>query len=139
MQPPVSGQNNMLILQESVCDPFGCALVYAPVDTPAVQLVIAGGDPDSVALLPSGFSIFPDGQPNMDHGLGLNGALLGGAPGEKESKGSLTTISFQILVSTSEDSQLTKDSIDTVSTLVWATLNRIKSALNGSHGGPLVT
>ncbi|GAQ88052.1 homeobox and START domains containing protein [Klebsormidium nitens] len=138
-EPPVSGQNNMLILQESVCDPFGCMLVYAPVDTPAVQLVIAGGDPDNVALLPSGFSIFPDGNPALEHALGLDSALLAGVGGEKETKGSLTTISFQILVSTSEDSQLTKDSIDTVSTLVWATLNRIKSALSVNHGVPLVT
>jgi homeobox-leucine zipper protein len=129
----------MLILQESISDPFGCMLVYAPVDTPAVQLVIAGGDPDNVALLPSGFSIFPDGQPTMEHALTLDPALIGASPTEKESKGSLTTISFQILVSTSEDSQLTKDSIDTVSTLVWATLNRIKSALSVNHGVPLVS
>ena len=34
--------------------------MYAPVDIPAMKDVVAGGDPEVVALLPSGFSILPD-------------------------------------------------------------------------------
>lgn len=35
-------------------------MVYAPVDIGAMQSVISGGEPDQVALLPSGFFVLPD-------------------------------------------------------------------------------
>lgn len=38
----------------------GCFVVYAPVDIGAMQSVISGGEPDQVALLPSGFFVLPD-------------------------------------------------------------------------------
>lgn len=42
-------------------------VIYAPVDVAAMNLVLSGGDPDYVALLPSGFAILPDGR-NMNRG-----------------------------------------------------------------------
>ncbi|KAJ8534925.1 hypothetical protein K7X08_016653 [Anisodus acutangulus] len=56
-----SSQNNMLILQESCTDSTGSYVIYAPVDIAAMNVVLSGGDPDYVALLPSGFAILPDG------------------------------------------------------------------------------
>ncbi|KAI4371661.1 hypothetical protein MLD38_009987 [Melastoma candidum] len=56
-----SSQSNMLILQESSTDTVGSYVIYAPVDLMAMNVVLNGGDPDYVALLPSGFAILPDG------------------------------------------------------------------------------
>ena len=51
----------MLILQECCTDATGSYVIYAPVDVVAMNVVLNGGDPDYVALLPSGFAILPDG------------------------------------------------------------------------------
>ncbi|XP_011086174.2 LOW QUALITY PROTEIN: homeobox-leucine zipper protein MERISTEM L1 [Sesamum indicum] len=82
-----SSQSNMLILQESCTDSTGSYVIYAPVDIVAMNVVLSGGDPDYVALLPSGFAILPDGPNNQS----------GGIP-EVGSGGSLLTVAFQILV-----------------------------------------
>ncbi|KAA8520009.1 hypothetical protein F0562_014299 [Nyssa sinensis] len=82
-----SSQSNMLILQESCTDATGSYVIYAPVDIVAMNVVLSGGDPDYVALLPSGFAILPDGPGH--HG----GGIL-----EVGSGGSLLTVAFQILV-----------------------------------------
>ncbi|KAJ4975091.1 hypothetical protein NE237_000197 [Protea cynaroides] len=82
-----SSQSNMLILQESSTDSTGSYVIYAPVDIVAMNVVLNGGDPDYVALLPSGFAILPDG-PTID----------GGIIDEVGSGGSLLTVAFQILV-----------------------------------------
>ncbi|KAL5989108.1 hypothetical protein ACLOJK_027210 [Asimina triloba] len=56
-----SRQSNMLILQESCTNSTGSYVIYAPVDIVTMNVVLNGGDPDYVALLPSGFAILPDG------------------------------------------------------------------------------
>ncbi|XP_019250149.1 PREDICTED: homeobox-leucine zipper protein HDG2-like isoform X2 [Nicotiana attenuata] len=106
-----STQNNMLILQESSRDPTGSFVVYAPVDVPAMNTVINGGDPDYVALLPSGFAILPDGPP---------GRIAGG---------SLLTIAFQILVDSVPTSKLSLGSVATVNRLIACTVDKIRAAL----------
>ena len=52
----------MLILQETSSDATGSYIIYAPVDIASMNVVLSGGDPAYVALLPSGFAILPDGQ-----------------------------------------------------------------------------
>ncbi|KAJ0921084.1 putative START domain-containing protein [Helianthus annuus] len=42
---------------ESSSDPTGSYVIYAPVDIASMNVVLSGGDPDYVALLPSGFAI----------------------------------------------------------------------------------
>ncbi|CAI5471919.1 unnamed protein product [Closterium sp. Yama58-4] len=64
-------QTNMLILQETTFDPSGALIVYAPVDIPAMKEVISGGSSDSVALLPSGFSLLPDCALSSDQRVAL--------------------------------------------------------------------
>ncbi|KAM7261167.1 hypothetical protein ACFE04_026642 [Oxalis oulophora] len=56
-----TNQSSMLILQETCIDAAGSLVVYAPVDIPAMHVVMNGGDSAYVALLPSGFAIVPDG------------------------------------------------------------------------------
>jgi homeobox-leucine zipper protein len=107
----------MLILQENCSDATGAYVVYAPVDYGAMKVVMSGGDPDYVALLPSGFAIFPDGP------SGIQGSVEGITCG-----GCLLTISFQILVE-SQSNKLSLGSVATVNNLITCTVDKIKSAL----------
>ncbi|KAL9384121.1 hypothetical protein Peur_024444 [Populus x canadensis] len=113
-----SSQSNMLILQESCTDSTGSYVIYAPVDISAMNIVLSGGDPDYVALLPSGFAILPDGP-----GYGPAGILDVG------SGGSLLTVAFQILVDSVPSVKLSLGSVATVNSLIKCTVERIKAAV----------
>lgn len=113
-----SSQSNMLILQESCTDSTGSYVVYAPVDIIAMNVVLSGGDPDYVALLPSGFAILPDGP-------GLNGGPIL----DVGSGGSLLTVAFQILVDSAPTAKLSLGSVATVNSLIKCTVERIKVAV----------
>ncbi|AQK50361.1 outer cell layer5a isoform X1 [Zea mays] len=125
-----SNQSNMLILQESCTDASGSYVVYAPVDVVAMNVVLNGGDPDYVALLPSGFAILPDGPPPAgaapSHGEGLD---TGGG-------GSLLTVAFQILVDSVPTAKLSLGSVATVNSLIACTVERIKAAVCAEAGNP---
>ncbi|PKA46539.1 Homeobox-leucine zipper protein ROC5 [Apostasia shenzhenica] len=112
-----ANQNGMLILQETCTDASGSLVVYAPVDVPAMQLVMNGGDSAYVALLPSGFAVMPDGP-----------AALAGADG-KIGGGSLLTVAFQILVNSLPTAKLTVESVETVNNLISCTVQKIRGAL----------
>ena len=115
MQSANSSQSNMLILQESCSDATGSYVIYAPVDIIAMNLVLSGGDPDYVALLPSGFAILPDGGDHQTGGITEVGSLL--------------TVAFQILVDSVPTAKLSLGSVATVNSLIKCTVERIKSAL----------
>ncbi|XP_022877991.1 homeobox-leucine zipper protein MERISTEM L1-like [Olea europaea var. sylvestris] len=114
-----SSQSNMLILQESCTDSTGSYVIYAPVDIVAMNVVLSGGDPDYVALLPSGFAILPDGPIN----------LAGGINPEVGSGGSLLTVAFQILVDSVPTAKLSLGSVATVNSLIKCTVERIKGSV----------
>ncbi|CAH9081537.1 unnamed protein product [Cuscuta epithymum] len=113
-----SSQSNMLILQESCTDATGSFVIYAPVDIVAMNVVLSGGDPDYVALLPSGFAILPDG-PTTNGGLNT----------EIGTGGSLLTVAFQILVDSVPTAKLSLGSVATVNSLIKCTVERIKGAV----------
>ncbi|GAB4858223.1 hypothetical protein Ancab_009620 [Ancistrocladus abbreviatus] len=113
-------ESNMLILQESWTDQTGCLVVYAPVDVPTMQVMMNGGDPNYLALLPSGFAI---SDALIDSDTARNGG--GTTPG-----GSLLTLGFQILVDSIPNAKLSMESIETVSSLITCTVQKIKVALN---------
>uniref|UniRef100_M4DWH8 Uncharacterized protein n=1 Tax=Brassica campestris TaxID=3711 RepID=M4DWH8_BRACM len=122
-----SGESNMLILQESCTDASGSYVIYAPVDMMAMNVVLSGGDPDYVALLPSGFAILPDGSTR-----GGNASVV--AEGEVVTStasncGSLLTVAFQILVDSVPTAKLSLGSVATVNSLIKCTVQRIKDAL----------
>ncbi|KAM0927269.1 hypothetical protein ACQ4PT_002988 [Festuca glaucescens] len=104
-----ASQNSMLILQESCADATGSLVVYAPIDLPAANVVMSGEDPSAIPLLPSGFTIVPDG---------------------RASSGSVVTVAFQILVSSLPSSRLNEESVATVNSLISTTVEQIKAALN---------
>ncbi|KAI4312014.1 hypothetical protein MLD38_036872 [Melastoma candidum] len=112
-------QRNMLILQESCTDAVGSYVIYAPVDLSAMNIVLTGGNPDYVALLPSGFAILPDGP-----------EIGGGCIQDKGSGGSLLTVAFQILVDTVPSAKISPGSVATVNTLIKCTVERIRASLS---------
>ncbi|XWS23004.1 hypothetical protein CRYUN_Cryun29cG0084200 [Craigia yunnanensis] len=114
-----SSQSNMLILQESCTDPTASFVIYAPVDIVAMNVVLNGGDPDYVALLPSGFAILPDGTTASAGGIVDTG-----------SGGSLLTVAFQILVDSVPTAKLSLGSVATVNNLIACTVERIKASLS---------
>ncbi|MQL73713.1 hypothetical protein Taro_006076 [Colocasia esculenta] len=117
-----SNQSNMLILQESCTDATASYVIYAPVDVPSMNVVLSGGDPDYVALLPSGFAILPDGHPA---GMEGSGTVVG--------DGSLLTVAFQILVDSHPHAKLSLGSVATVNSLISCTIDRIKNSVLGDH------
>jgi homeobox-leucine zipper protein len=138
VNPLNSSQSNMLILQESCTDVSGALVIYAPVDIPAMNLVLRGGDPAYVALLPSGFAILPDGPENRramlvppsQHDSCSSGQLTDPSPHTTTTGGSLLTVAFQILVSTVPSAKLSLESVATVNNLISSTVQRIKAALH---------
>ncbi|XWS35749.1 hypothetical protein CRYUN_Cryun20dG0022700 [Craigia yunnanensis] len=126
-----ANQSSMLILQETFMDAAGSLVVYAPVDNPAMHVVMNGGDSAFVALLPSGFSIVPDGPGSRgptsnEH---INGNGVGGGGGSQRVGGSLFTVAFQILVNSLPTAKLTVESVETVNNLILCTVQKIKAAL----------
>ncbi|WOL03419.1 hypothetical protein Cni_G12139 [Canna indica] len=122
-----SNQSNMLILQESCTDTTGSYVIYAPVDVMAMNVVLNGGDPDYVALLPSGFAILPDGPPPSAAAAG------GGRIEDVGSGGSLLTVAFQILVDSVPTAKLSLGSVATVNSLIACTVDRIKASVAGEN------
>ncbi|KAK0580511.1 hypothetical protein LWI29_002783 [Acer saccharum] len=127
-----ANQSSMLILQETCIDAAGSLVVYAPVDIPAMHVVMNGGDSAYVALLPSGFAIVPDGPGTR--GPGANGGPTNGNGGGGNGvtprvSGSLLTVAFQILVNSLPTAKLTVESVETVNNLISCTVQKIKAAL----------
>ncbi|KAL9435043.1 hypothetical protein AB3S75_021329 [Citrus x aurantiifolia] len=124
-----ANQSSMLILQETCTDAAGSLVVYAPVDIPAMHVVMNGGDSAYVALLPSGFAIVPDGPDSR--GLLANGPTSGNGSngGSHRVGGSLLTVAFQILVNSLPTAKLTVESVETVNNLISCTVQKIKAAL----------
>lgn len=126
----------MLLLLETSTDISGSMIVYAAVDIAGMSVVINGGDSSFVALLPSGFAIFPDFSPNLSRPDASNGdacgVLLKEDGADSFCNGCLLTVGFQILVSSLATAKLTMDSIDTVNTLVSRTVHAIRSGIQCS-------
>lgn len=111
LQSADCSQNNMVLLQENSTDSTGSYVIYAPVDYGAMNVVMNGGDPDCVVMLPSGFVILPDGVPLNNGG------------------GCLLTISFQILIDSNPNATIQNGSVQSVIGLIKNTVERIKIAL----------
>lgn len=104
----------MLILQESCTDVCGSYVIYAPVDIVAMNVVLNDGDPNYVALLPSGFVILPDG---------TQSSLGSDVINDKVSSGSVLTVAFQILVDSVPTAKLSLGSVATVNSLISCTVD----------------
>jgi len=102
-----------MVIQESCFDDACSYVVYAPVDMRATNgNGMYDGDPDTVQLLPSGFTIVPDGPPWMTNG-------------------SLVTVSFQILADPNPHSDLSPAPVEVVKSLVTSVVHNIKNEVLG--------
>lgn len=116
------------ILQDSCTNAYESTIVYAPVDISSMQLAMTGCDSSNIAILPSGFSILPDG-------LESRPLVISSRQEDKSADGgSLLTIAFQILASNSPSEKLNMESFESVNTLVSCTLQNIKTALQCEGG-----
>ncbi|XP_059300066.1 homeobox-leucine zipper protein HDG11-like isoform X1 [Lycium ferocissimum] len=125
-----TSQNNMLILQESCIDSSCSLIVYSPVELSSINIVMSGEDTTYIPLLPSGFTISPDGQQDRGSHEASNGTM---GDHNRGGGGSLVTVVFQILVSSlSSSAKMSPESVSTVNNLIGNTIHQIKAALNCS-------
>ncbi|CAN8230548.1 unnamed protein product [Cochlearia groenlandica] len=102
--------NGMLILQEVCNDASGSMVVYAHVENRDMEGIMKRGEnSDSVRILPSGFSILPDGETEQ---------------------GCLVTLGFQVLVGTKPITELSEEVIMNVKGVMARTITKIKLALH---------
>ncbi|GAB2265231.1 hypothetical protein Dimus_000300 [Dionaea muscipula] len=127
LYPPAAPETdkNMLILQQAWSDKTGSLLVYAPVDVQTMTAIMSGdGDPNSAAILPSGFAIV-DALTDcnfQDNILGNGGCAS-----------SILSMGLQLLYSNqlrAEDPTI--EFVNTVDSLFSHTISNIKAALNCS-------
>ncbi|KAI4387015.1 hypothetical protein MLD38_004882 [Melastoma candidum] len=128
IQTMKSKENSMWVLQDSCTSAYESMIVHAQVDITGMQAVMTGCDSGSIAILPSGFSILPDG-------LESRPLVISSRREEKSFEGgSLLTLAFQILTSTSPAAKLTMESVESVNTLISCTLRNIKTSLQCDDG-----
>lgn len=121
-------EKSMWILQDSCTNTYESTVVYAPVNISSMQSAMTGCDSSNIAILPSGFSILPDG-------LESRPLVISSRQEDKRTDGgSLLTIAFQILTSNSPSEKLSMESFESVNTLVSCTLQNIKTALRCEGG-----
>lgn len=115
----------MFLLQDNSFDRTCSHVIYAPVDINSVNVVFNGGDPNIIALFPSGFVILPDGVQLSNEGSTVNSIGC---------RGCLLTISFQILVGLNPALRIENGWVEAVVNLVENTAERIKVAMAWKKG-----
>ncbi|CAJ1962998.1 unnamed protein product [Sphenostylis stenocarpa] len=123
IRPFIPSENNALILQESFTSPMGSYVVYAPTDVATMSSAINGEDSSLLPVLPSGFVITADGEPNPN-------AALGAFDTSDRLGGSMLTVAFQILASSDGTNMPNRRAGAAVNSLLTSTILRIKDALN---------
>ncbi|KAL2338066.1 hypothetical protein Fmac_012512 [Flemingia macrophylla] len=117
-----------IILQDSCTSAYESMVIYAPVDIAGIQSVLTGCDSSNLAVLPSGFSIIPDG-------IEARPFVITSRQEEKYTEGgSLLTMAFQILANTSTTTKLTMESVESANNLVSCTLKNIRTSLKCEDG-----
>lgn len=125
IQPFVPTENGMVILQECCTDSLGSLVIYAPMDKPAMNLATSGEDSSNIPILPSGFIISSNGC--RETGGSCSASTSANVP---QSGGSILTVVFQILVSSSSLSkEVSVKSVASVNALISSTVQKIKIAL----------
>ncbi|KAL5220518.1 hypothetical protein ABZP36_025231 [Zizania latifolia] len=115
------------VLQDVCTNPCESTVAYAAIDAAALKPVLAGHDSSGVAVLPCGFvSVMPDGLESTKLAV-----ITTSRRGDDElaAAGSLVTVAFQVLASSSLEATLSSDSVEAVTGLVSSTLRNIRKAL----------
>lgn len=119
----MKSKENMWMVQDSCTNTYESMVVCAPVSVTNMQSVMAGCDSSTIAVLPSGFSILPDGVETRPL------VITSKAQNQSQDGGSLLTVGFQILTSDSPTSKLSVESVESVNALISSTLRNIKAGL----------
>ncbi|GAB4850213.1 Homeobox-leucine zipper protein GLABRA 2 [Ancistrocladus abbreviatus] len=128
IQTMKSKESSMWIVQDCSTNAYESMVVYAHVDIPGMQSVMTGCDSSSIAVLPSGFSILPDG-------LESRPLVISSRQEEKSTEGgSLLTVALQIVTNTSPTVKPTMESLESINTLISCTLRNIKTSLQCEDG-----
>ncbi|GMH15971.1 hypothetical protein Nepgr_017812 [Nepenthes gracilis] len=128
IQTMKSKESTMWVVQDSSTNAYESMVVYAHVDIPGMQSVMTGCDSSSVAVLPSGFSVLPDGPESRP-------LVITSRQEERSTEGgSLLTIALQIVTNTSPTAKLSMGSVESINTLIACTLKNIKSSLQCEDG-----
>ena len=128
IQTMKSKDSSLWVVQDTCTNAYESMVVYAPVDIAGMQSVMTGCDSGSIAILPSGFSILPDGVESRP-------LVITSRPEEKSTEGgSLLTIAIQALTNNSPTAKLTMESVESVNTLISCTLQNIKTSLQCEDG-----
>lgn len=116
------------ILQDTCMNAYESTVVYAPIDIASMKSIMTGRDSSNVAVLPSGFSILPDGLESRSL------VIISIPEGKCTEGGSLLTVLYQILTSKSPAAKLCTESVESVNNLISCTLHRIKTSLQCEDG-----
>ncbi|XP_071709958.1 homeobox-leucine zipper protein GLABRA 2 [Rutidosis leptorrhynchoides] len=119
----MKSKENMWMVQDSCTNAYESMVVCAPVGVTSMQSVMAGCDSSNIAILPSGFSVLPDGVETRPL------VITSSSANQISEGGSLLTVGFQILTSESPTSKLSMESVESVNTLISSTLHNIKAGL----------
>lgn len=123
-QATKSDDNPVWIFQDTCTNAFESTIVYASVDPTQIRSVVTTGcDSTNIPLLPSGFSILPDGQESRPL------VITSQFENKNSSGGSLLTMAIQAVIDTSPSAKMTGDTIDSVTALVSCALNNIRKCL----------
>ncbi|XP_024314342.1 homeobox-leucine zipper protein ROC6-like [Brachypodium distachyon] len=111
-----TNNNNKLILQEAYTDTSCMLVVYVPVDEQSMKdASMNGGGCASFSTPPSGFAVIPDG--------------LNQQTSPWSSSGAIVSAMYQILPSSASPQNLTLDTVNNISSLLYHAVNKIKSAV----------
>ncbi|CAJ2666643.1 unnamed protein product [Trifolium pratense] len=121
-------KSNFLYLQDSWIDSSGAMVIYSPISMQSYNMVMSNGEDASfIPVLPSGFSILPDGNSSNKTMVRSDGS---GSSGSGGNIGCLLTVGLQmLLISSRQSSKLTNESIVTVNEIISCTIQKIKNAL----------
>ncbi|XP_020227921.1 homeobox-leucine zipper protein GLABRA 2 [Cajanus cajan] len=115
--------NSVWILQDSCTSAYESMVVYTPVDIAGIKSVLTGCDSSNLTVLPSGFSIVPDG-------IEARPFVITSRQEEKYTEGgSLLTMAFQILANPSTTTKLIVESVESANNLISCTLKNIRTSL----------
>ncbi|GAB2293530.1 hypothetical protein Dimus_027737 [Dionaea muscipula] len=122
-----SKENGVWLIQDCCTNAYESMVVYAQVDISGMQSVMTGCDSGSIAVLPSGFSILPDGLESRPH-------VITSRQEEKSTEGgSLLTIGIQIVTNASPTAKVSLEIPEPITALISCTLRSIKTSFQSQE------
>ncbi|XP_047306265.1 homeobox-leucine zipper protein ROC8-like [Impatiens glandulifera] len=123
IKPHIESRNNLLVIQETLVDPLGAVIAYAPIDQE--DFIGELNRSWTKTVLVSGFIISKDGNPECMR-MNFGGASTSRNVAPTSPNGSLVTVAFQVIYS----KDIEMEFINIVNSIISTTVDRIKLAFN---------